>query len=329
MGQVAGRRQDEGRLVEQDGAGRAAAGPARSAPVAAPRRETLWGVAAMVACCAVWGLSAVYYKLLAHVPPAEILAHRTIWSAVLFTGVLAARRRIGALGALGRPRILGLVVFAAAMISINWFLFIFSVQAAHVVQTSMGYYIFPLVSVGFGALFFGERLSGVQRLAIGMAGAAVLVLILGLGVTPWVSLALAGSFGLYGVAKKIATMNAVASVTAEVLILSPLALAWLWLAVPGLGAFHGTTALLLLATGPLTAIPLILFSEASRRLSMASVGIIQYLNPSLQFLCAVALFGERFTLWHGVAFALIWSALALYSGEAAWAGRRVGRRARS
>lgn len=293
----------------------------------ADRHSALLGVAAMVACCVIWGLGALYYKLLTHVPPLEILAHRTIWSLVFFAAILALRGRLGQLAALRRPRELGLVAFAAVAISANWFLFIYSVLAGHVVQTSMGYYIFPLVSVAFGALFFGERASPWQRVAIAMAATAVLVLILGLGVTPWISLILAGSFGLYGVAKKIMTMGPMASVTAEVLLLSPPAIAYLVWAVPGLGAFRGADALLLIGTAALTALPLLLFSTASRRLSMASVGLIQYLNPTLQFLLAVLLFGEAFTLWHGIAFALIWSALALYSGEAVAARRRLRRRA--
>lgn len=294
---------------------------------AAERRSAALGVAAMVGCCTIWGLSAIFYKLLAEAPALEILAHRTIWSALLFAGILAARGRFGQLAALTRPRELALVAFAAAAISSNWFLFIFSVLSGHVVQTSMGYYIFPLVSVAFGALFFGERLSPWQRLAIGLAASAVMVLILGLGVTPWISLLIGATFGLYGVAKKLVSLGPMASVTAEVILLTPLALLYLWWAVPGAGAFQGGTALLLMATGPMTAVPLLLFTIAARRLSMATVGVLQYLNPSLQFLIAVALFGEIFTAWHGIAFALIWTALALYSGEAAVTARRVKGRA--
>ncbi len=301
--------------------------PAEAAPSRADLRTGLVGILAMAAACAIWGLSAIYYKLLSHVPAAEVLAHRTIWSALFFAAILWGRGRLSALDALRRPRLLALVSGAAVVIGINWLLFISSVQSGHVVQTSLGYYIFPLVSVGLGALIYGERPRPAQQAAIALAGVAVAVLILGIGVWPWISLALAFTFGLYGAAKKAIALGAMASVTAEVLILLPLALGWLWLAVPGIGAFHGTTALLLVATGPLTGVPLMLFSMASRRLSMASVGLIGYLNPSLQFFCATVLFGEVFTLWHGLAFALIWTALAIFSGEALARRRQVRARA--
>ncbi len=292
---------------------------------AADSRQALLGVLAMVAACAIWGLSAIYYKLLSHVPAAEVLAHRTIWSAVFFAAILQARGRLRTLGALHRPRLALLVLGAALVIGLNWLLFISAVQTGHVVQTSLGYYIFPLVSVALGAMLFGERPTRAQGAAIALAALAVSVLILGLGVWPWISLALAISFGFYGAAKKVIPLGAMASVTAEVLILAPLALAWLWLAVPGIGAFHGATALLLLGTGPLTGLPLILFSMASRRLSMASVGLIGYLNPSLQFFCATVLFGEVFTPWHAIAFALTWTALAIFSAEALARRRRLRR----
>ena len=295
----------------------------------APRtrmRAGLVGVLAMVSACMIWGLSAIYYKLLSGVPAPEVLAHRTLWSALFFAAILWGRGGAGKLRELRRPRLLLLVAAAALVIGINWLLFISSVQTGHVVQTSLGYYFFPLVSVALGAILYRERPSPAQAAAIALAAIAVAVLILGIGVWPWISLSLALSFGLYGAAKKAIPLGAMASVTAEVLILSPIAILWLWLAVPGIGAFHGQTAILLILTGPLTGLPLILFSMASRRLSMASVGIIGYLNPTLQFLLATVLFGEHFTPWHAVAFALIWTALAIFSGEALARRRRVRRR---
>ncbi len=288
--------------------------------------EAAIGILAMIAACAIWGLSAIYYKFLADVPPPEVLAHRTLWSAVFFVAILWSRGRLGALSELRRPRLAALIAGAAVVIGLNWLIFISAVHTGHVVQSSLGYYIFPLVSVGFGALLYGERPSRGQKVAIALAGVAVAVLILGIGVWPWISLALAVTFGLYGAAKKAIALGAMTSVTAEVLILSPVAIAWLWLAVPGVGAFHGGTALLLVLTGPLTGVPLMLFSMASRRLSMASVGLIGYLNPTLQFLCATIFFGEAFTPWHAIAFALTWTALALFSGEAL-ARRSVRRKA--
>ncbi|KAF0674829.1 EamA family transporter RarD [Profundibacterium mesophilum] len=295
----------------------------------------LRGLVAMIVCCTIWGLSPLYYKLLAEVPPLKVLAHRTLWSLVFFAGVIALQGRLGELRAVVRPgRGLLLILAAAVMISTNWFLFIFSVQAGRGLEASMGYYIFPLVAVLFGVTLFSERLSRAGWAAIVLAALGVAQLAFGLGAAPWISLGLAGSFGLYGVLKKMITAGPVLSVTAEVLLLAPLALGYLLVTgmMPGGGSAFGTDpvqTLLLLAAGPITGAPLILFSYASRRLRLASVGLLQYLNPTLQFIVAVAIFGELFTPWHGIAFAMIWTALALYSGELFLADRRARRARRS
>ncbi|TCP61872.1 chloramphenicol-sensitive protein RarD [Rhodovulum bhavnagarense] len=281
----------------------------------------------MAAACVIWGLSAMYYKLVAHVPPLEVLSHRTLWSLVFFGLVLAAQGRLIELGRLlVRPRALAVVFVAALAISTNWFFFIYSVQVGQAVQASLGYYIFPLVAVALGFVFLGERHSAPKWLAVGLAFAAVTGLTWGLGVAPWVSLVLAFTFGLYGLVKRGVPAGPVVSVTAEVLLLAPLALVWLW-GVHGLG-WQGLTgrnlgafgqdlgdSLLLAFSGPLTATPLILFSYASKRVSYATVGLVQYINPTLQFIVATLVFRESFTGWHALAFALIWTALALYSAE--------------
>lgn len=289
--------------------------------------EARKGIAAMVAACVIWGLSSMYYKLLAHVPPEEVLGHRTLWSLVFFGLVLAAQGRLAELGRLlARPRALGLVALAALMISANWFLFILSIQIGHAVEASLGYYIFPLVAVALGFVFLGERHSAVKWAAVGLACVAVAGLTWGLGVAPWVSLAIAGTFGVYGLIKRGVAAGPVVSVTAEVLLLAPLALIWLW-GVHGSGwvgltgrslATYGhdlSDSLMLMLSGPLTATPLILFSYAARRVSYATVGLVQYINPTLQFLVATLVFREAFTGWHALAFGLIWAALALYSAE--------------
>lgn len=287
-------------------------------------KPAVTGTLAMVGACTIWGLSAIYYKLLAHLPPAEVLAHRTIWSALFFAAVLAGRGRLSSVARLARgARVASLVAVASIMIAINWFCFIFAVQAGHVVETSLGYFIFPLVSVALGAAIFRERPTRAQGLAIALAAAGVATLVAGLGVTPWISFVLAVTFGFYGVAKKAIEADAMASVTAEVALLLPLAVGWLIWAVPGWGAFTGRDAFLLAASGPITGLPLILFTIASRRLSLSGVGVIGYLNPSLQFFCATVLFGEMFTPWHAAAFGAIWTALAIYSGEALVRRRRV------
>ncbi|MGY9046604.1 hypothetical protein P775_27415 [Puniceibacterium antarcticum] len=278
------------------------------------------GVLAMVACCTIWGLSPLYYKLLSHVPPLEVLSHRTLWSAAFFTLVLLFQGKITRLrAALGSVQSIAILGFAALAISSNWFLFIFSVTNNHATEASLGYYIYPLVAVLLGVVAFGERLGQLQKLAVGLATLAVLILSVAAGVTPWISLLIALSFGLYSLAKKRLTVGPIVSVTAEVLLLSPLALGWLWHMHAGVGGAFGTdigTSALLMLSGPLTGVPLILFSFATQRVTMSTIGLVQYLNPTLQFLLAVLLFGEPFGLVDAVAFGLIWTALGLYSTAA-------------
>ena len=278
------------------------------------------GVTAMIGACVVWGLSPLYYKLIDHVPPGEVLAHRTLWSLVFFACVLALQGRLRAIGAALRHW--RVMLLASLMISVNWFVFIFSVQVGRTVEASLGYYIFPLVAVLLGMVVFRERLGVWQGIAVAVASLAVLVLSLGVGAVPWISLILAVTFGFYGVLKKRLDTGPVVSVTCEVLLLLPIAL--LWLAGVHLGVFtegrpgavFGSSlfdSTILLLSGVLTAGPLILFSFAARRVALATVGVIQYLNPSLQFFCAVIIFAEPFTQAHAIAFPLIWTALAIYS----------------
>ena len=293
-------------------------------------RESTKGIMAMVATCTVWGLSGIYYKLLDHIPPIEILAHRTLWSFFFFALVLLVQGRILVLGqALGARRSLVLIGFAALMISTNWFVFITSIQIGKAVEASLGYYIFPLVAVLLGAAAFRERLGRAQLFAVCLAATAVITLTIGLGVPPWIALVLASTFGLYGLVKKGLALGPVVSVTAEVLLLSPIALTVLWwFHSGGQGAF-GTNwqdSLLLAFSGILTATPLIMFSYATKRITLATVGLVQYLNPSLQALVAVMVFREVFSLWHAIAFAMIWTALTIYTA-ASWRQDRAARRA--
>ncbi len=279
--------------------------------------DTTKGFAAMIVACCIWGLSSIFYKLLSHVPAAEVLAHRTLWSLAFFVMVLTLQGRLRTiLAAMAGPRAFALLGFAAMMIATNWYLFIWAVQSGQATEAALGYYIFPLVSVLLGRLVFAERLNRVQLFAVGLVAVAVSLLTYGLGTAPWLAVAIAASFGLYGLAKKRLAVGPVVSVTAEVMLLSPLAVLVLWQTGDnGAGAFGASfrdTALLVLA-GPITATPLILFSYAARRLSMATAGLLSYINPTLQFFCAVVLFREPFTGWHVQAFMLIWGALALYS----------------
>lgn len=276
--------------------------------------ETGKGVVALVLACIIWGLAPIFYKQLAHVDPAEVLVHRTIWSFVSFGSVLMLQGRFRQLGAtLHNRRQLGIACFSSLTISLNWFIFIFAIGAGRALEASIGYYIYPLVAVVIGLFVLREDLSRAQWGAVGLAALAVLVLTVGLGVAPWISLVLAVSFATYGLLKRWIDAGPVVSVTVETLLLTPFALAFL--VIWGQGAFFWGwwEALLLILCGPVTAVPLILFSYAAKRVPMSSMGLIQYLNPTLQFLVAWLVLVEPVSHWHAIALPMIWLALALYS----------------
>ncbi len=282
--------------------------------------DTRKGVLALVAACCIWGLSGLLYKALSGVPSHEVLAHRTVWSLVFFGIVIGLQGRLHVLwGAVCTPASVKVIAAAALCISVNWFLFIWSIHAGRATEASMGYYIFPLVAVLIGRVVLGERLSRTQWVAIMLAATGVMALTIGLHIVPWISLVLASTFGLYGLIKKRLDLGPVISVSAEVLLLCPIGLGWLVYLHMGKGGAFGqdlTQSLLLVASGPVTAMPLILFSYGARRLTMSTVGIVQYINPTLQFLVAVLIFSEPFGAVHLIAFALIWTALAVYSSSA-------------
>lgn len=268
-------------------------------------------ILALIGACTIWGLSSMFYKLLAHVPPGEVLAWRTVSSVVFFAAILGPQNRLHELrAAFSSRQMAALVLLAALMIAANWFFFIFSIQAGRAVESALGYYVFPLVAVAMGRVVFGEKLHPLQWLAVGIAALAVSVLTWGLGAAPWISMILAVTFATYGALKKRLPLGPVISVMAEVLWLLPVAL--VWLALRG-HIWDLPTYALLLAAGPMTGVPLILFSRAARGVRMSTVGLVQYMNPTLQFFVAVLVFAEPFTRWHAIAFPMIWGALALYS----------------
>ncbi|MBM1813562.1 EamA family transporter RarD [Pseudosulfitobacter pseudonitzschiae] len=277
------------------------------------------GVLAAIGACMIWGLSPIFYKQVSHVPAIEVLAHRTVWSLVFFGGVLALQGRLGqVLAAVNTRRKLATVGLASLMIGTNWFLFIWAVAAGRTTESSLGYYILPLVAVVIGRVIFGEALMRSQWVAVALATGAVVLLTVGLQAPPWIALTLALSFGLYALIKKRLDVGPVVSVTAEVLLMLPIAVFVLLQSEhTGGSAFHAGawTMGVLLISGPVTALPLILFSYAARRVRMTSLGLVQYLNPTLQFSCAVFVFKEPFTLWHMIAFGLIWLALAIYAAS--------------
>ncbi len=272
------------------------------------------GSLALVLACVIWGLSTLFYKQLSHVAPAEVLAHRTIWSFVTFGSILLLQGRLRLVWASVRVvRQLGISCFSALTISLNWFIFIFSIGVGRALEASIGYYIYPLVAVVIGFVVLREKLTPVQWGAVALAGLAVLVLTVGLGVAPWISLVLAVSFAAYGLLKRWIDAGPVVSVTVETLLLTPFAL--LFLLIWGQGAFFWGwfEALLLAVSGLITAAPLVLFSYAAKRVPMSTTGLILYLNPTLQFLVAWLIFAEPVSQWHAIALPMIWLALALYS----------------
>lgn len=270
---------------------------------------------------ALWGLLPLYWRALRHVPAGEILAHRVVW-AVALTLALVALRRGGwtwLREAVRTPRTLATFLLSALLLSFNWLLYIWAVNAEHVVETSLGYFINPLVSVLLGTLFLGERLRAGQILAVLCAFGGVLYLTVQLGTPPWIALGLAFSFGLYGLLRKTATLGSLEGLTFETLLMLPAALLYLgWLEAAGQAAFpHAglATSLLLIAAGAVTAAPLLLFAAGARRVTLTTIGILQYIAPSIQLTIGVALFGEQLTATRLVGFCLVWAALLIYTVE--------------
>ena len=281
--------------------------------------RTAQGILAILAACVIWGLSPLYYNLLTMVPPLELLAQRTLWSFLFFALVLGLQGRFSALiHALGNRGHVITLFAAACAIAVNWYFFIYSVQINRVSEASLGYFIFPLVAVVFGLIVFKEKLSALQWVAVALAVFAVLILTYGLGVAPWLALVLSLSFGTYSVLKKRLDLSPVISVTLEVMLLLPLTVPYLliqnWPIQDRTDSWQ--IWFLLMGSGPLTATPLILFSYATRWISMSTVGIMQYINPSIQFLVALLIFAEPMTDWHFGAFSIIWVAVVIYS----WSG---------
>ncbi|MEO1238766.1 MAG: EamA family transporter RarD [Pseudomonadota bacterium] len=273
------------------------------------------GIAAMIAVCTIWGLAPLYYGLLAHVPSDQVLAHRGIWSLVLFLPLVALRGDLGSLAQLlGDKGQRAPLMTASLAIAANWFLFILATAIDRVTESSLGYYIFPLISVAVGAAVLGERLTRRQWTAVGLALAAVVLLGAGLGAVPWISLGLALTMTLYALMKRYIAAGPLVSVTGEAVWIAPVSIAWIiW---TGSYGHSWSTWALLIGMGPMTAIPLMLFSYAAHRVSMGLQGFLMYLNPTIQGAVAVLILNETLTGWHKIAFPLIWVALILYSVEA-------------
>ena len=275
-----------------------------------------------------WGLFPLYFRLVTTVPAPEILAHRVVWCLLCLALVLTGRRQWGWLRrVVHQPRVLAAFVASALLIGANWLVYIWAVNHGHVIEASLGYFITPLVNVLLGVTLLHERLRRLQWLALAIAAAGVLWLTVQAGQPPWIALSLALSFGGYGLLRKIAVLGALEGLTLETLLLAPLALLVLSIAASqGSASFPAPdvlTNLWIVALGPITAVPLLLFAAGARRLSMATLGVVQYLGPTIQFLLGVWVFGEPFSGARFVGFAGIWLALVIYTLD----GWRVSRAA--
>ena len=269
-----------------------------------------------------WGVVALYFKIVARVWPLEILAHRIIWSVVVLLAIIAILRRWPLLRAVVTTRrTLLLLAFSTAFIAVNWYMYIWSVTNNHMVEASLGYFINPLVNVVLGFFFLGERLKGREKISVALAAVAVIWLAFGAGVFPGLSLALAFSFAMYGLIRKLAGVTAIEGLAVETLLLLPLAAGYLFYrqqtGTLAFGHESRSLDLWLLLAGPLTTIPLLCFAAAVRRLRLATLGLLQYISPTLQFTMAVTLFGEPLGRDRLIAFILIWVAIAIYS-TASW-----------
>lgn len=291
------------------------------------------GMAAAVSAFMLWGFLPIYFHAIGpRVSVWEMLIQRILWAAVLlalFTVVARRTARIRAL--LQRPRTLMALCASAILIAVNWGVFIWAVTHNHVLESSLGYYINPLLNVLLGFCFLGERLRPLQTVAVSLATAGVLVMIVAFGQVPWISLILAGCFGGYGLIRKQAEVDGATGLLAETLVLSPFALIWLaWMYTHGTAMFLRSDLridLLLVGAGAVTVGPLVLFAAAARRLRLGTLGLFQYITPTAHFLTGVFLFGETFTRADAITFTCIWSGLALFTTDN-WRVQRIaaGRR---
>jgi chloramphenicol-sensitive protein RarD len=265
---------------------------------------------------ALWGVLPIYFKALRAVPAVDIVAHRVLWSLPFLTLLILLTRGLGKVRtALRQPKTLAMLVVTALLIGLNWLLYVYAVTSGHILAASFGYYLNPLVNVLLGRFVLHERLERVQWVAVAIAAAGIGVLAVGALAQLWLSLSLCVSFALYGLLRKIVTADPVTGLGIETAVLFPLAVGWLgWNALSGqpVIGFGTRDAVLLVISGIASTTPLILFTAAARRLAYSTLGMLQFVAPTLQLLIAVVVYGEPFTVAHAIAFPAIWAAMALY-----------------
>ena len=293
-------------------------------PSAAPDAQR--GFWAALGAYAWWGSLPLYFRSLHGVPSMEVVAHRVVWSLLLVMGILLIRRSLSELITVFRSRTLLLPLVASALlIAGNWLIYVRAVNAGHVVAASLGYYLIPMLNVLMGYALLGERLSRVQWLAVAFAGAGVAVLAAGALTSLWIGVSLALTFGIYGLIRKLIPTGPLVGLAAETVLLAPVALAallwWQWQGNLAFGQAGPATNWLLVASGIITTVPLLMFAYGAQRLTLVTLGLLQYVGPTIQLAIGLFLFNEPLTLAHTIAFPLIWCGLALYS----WASLRQRR----
>jgi chloramphenicol-sensitive protein RarD len=298
--------------------------------IAVKNEDSLRGFGFALAAYLLWGFLPIFMKAVAHISPAEVIAHRVIWSLPIAGAVLWATGRTGDLVvALRTPRMLIMAAATAALISVNWGIYVWAIGAGHTLDAALGYYINPLFSVFLGAALLGERLQPAQKGAIALAAVAVIVLTLEAGKLPLIALSLTFSWGLYAYLKKSLPIGPNQGFFLEVLLLSPFALGYiLWAQSTGHGHFMAgsrSDTVLLLCCGLVTAVPLILYANGAKLLRLSTIGVMQYIAPTMIFLTAVFIFGEDFGRGRMIAFPMIWAALVIYTASMIRRARALGR----
>lgn len=288
------------------------------------------GVLNAIGAYVIWGFLPIYWKALQQVPALQILNHRVVWSLVFLAILISARRNWAPLRqAIRQPKIVLVYALAACLLAVNWLTYIWGVNAGFIVETSLGYFINPLVNVLLGVLFLREKIRPLQWVPIGMAAAGVLYLTFSYGSLPWIALVLAFTFALYGLLKKTAPLGSLHSLTLETGILFvPSLLYLLYVGLKGSGVFieyDSLTNFLLIFTGVVTAVPLLLFGAAARSINLSLLGLLQYIAPTCQFLIGVLIYNEPFTQARLIGFSIIWAALFLYWLESFLAHRQASR----
>jgi chloramphenicol-sensitive protein RarD len=276
--------------------------------------RTRIGVAYALAAFCAWGFNPFYFKATAYIPIFEILGHRIVWSMLLLLPlIIFSRQWPQVTKALASRKTLAILVATSIIVGANWLLYIHTIAVGRVLQSSLGYYMNPLVNVLLGRLFLGERLSRAQVVAVLLAAAGVLNLAIAYGEVPWLGLGLAGTFAVYGLLRKIVAVEALPGLFIETMMLFPFAVGALIYFPGSFGRIDWTTDLLLIMAGPVTFLPLLWFTCAARRLKLSVLGFFQFISPSCQFLLAIFVFGEHFGPAHYVTFALIWIAIAIFT----------------